>query len=361
MSSRTAQALHESIAAMPGMRVPGTPPSGSTARLAMTTRLKRAACLLALAVLGTACGGGGSVAASSDAAPAPTTQEAQCNASGWTREVVGASGLQRLVLWKAPSTWTKGAIVVMHGGGGSHTNFCAANVPLIAPQVRFTEMALARGFAVFLLDSSDQVRDANGRLCGKVWDDEVRDRANLDIPFIEDVLRRLVPGRRPAGSRTETFLAGHSSGGYMAVRAGSQLAALVTAMAPVASGDPYGWFRDCSPRPGDRPNVFGAGFDNETRLQIVEPGACVASSYPNEKPWAGASDARKPGFRLFHHDQDGINDRSCVEKVRAQLLARGYPETAPFTLSGPTRRADLHYWLDDYNAPILDYFESQLR
>ncbi len=249
----------------------------------------------------------------------------------------------------------------MHGGGGSHTNFCVANVPLIAPQVRFAEMALARGFAVFLLDSSDQVRDDSGRMCGKVWDDEVRDRVNLDLPFIEDVLQRLVPSKRSAGSRTEMFLVGHSSGGYMAVRAASQLTGLVTAMAPVSSGDPYGWFRDCSPRPGDRTNVFGAGFDIETRRQIIEPGACVSPGFPNEKPWAGASSASKPSFRLFHHDQDGINDRSCVDKVRGQLLARGYPETTPFTLVGTSRSADLHYWLDDYNAPILDFLESTLR
>jgi poly(3-hydroxybutyrate) depolymerase len=326
----------------------------------MITRIQRAACLVALALVGSSCGGGGSAAVAASTGSAPTTQESQCNATGWAREVVSAAGLQRLVLWKAPSAWTKGAIVVMHGGGGSHTNFCVANVSLIAPQVRFTEMALARGFAVFLLDSSDQVTDNLGRLCGKVWDDEVRDRANLDLPFIEDVLQRLVPGKRPTGSRVETFLVGHSSGGYMAVRAGSQLAGLVTAMAPVASGDPYGWFRDCSPRPGDRPNVFGAGFDNETRRQIIEPGACAAASYPNEKPWPVVSSSPKPGFRLFHHEQDGINDRSCVDKVRTQLLARGYPETAPFTLSGPSRSADVHYWLDDYNAPILNYLQSQL-
>lgn len=307
------------------------------------------------------CGGGGGEATSNPGAtPAPTTQELQCQAAGWTREVVSSSGLQRLVLWKGPATWTRGALVVMHGGGGSHTNFCVANASLIAPQVRFTEMALAHGFAVFFLDSSDQVRDNEGRICGKVWDDEVRGRANLDLPFIDDVLRRLIPSKRPVGSRSELFLTGHSSGGYMTVRVASRFEDLVTAFAPVSSGDPYGWFRDCTPRAGDRVNVFGAGFDNETRRQIVEPGACQATSYPNERPWDGASGAPKPAFRQFHHAQDGINDRSCVAKVRAQLLARGYPEAAPFTLDGPSRSGDLHNWLDDYNEPILTFFESRL-
>jgi hypothetical protein len=87
----------------------------------------------------------------------------------------------------------------------------------------------------------------------------------------------------------------------------------------------------------------------------------VAASYPNERPWDGESSPVKPAFRLFHHDQDGILDASCVAKVRAQLVARGYPETAPFTLSGASRSIDAHYWLDDYNEPILDFFQSRLR
>ena len=324
--------------------------------------------LLPAALLGlAACGGGGSssgtpVTPTTVEAAAPTPQELQCQASGWRREVVVAGGLPRLVLWKGPpGAWTQGALLVMHGGGGTHTNFCVANVALIEPQVRFTSQALAQGFAVFLLDSSDRVTDRNGRLCGKVWDDEVRARDNLDLPFIEQVLTRVVPAQRPAGSRTEVFVTGHSSGGYMAVRAASRLGERITAFAPVSSGDPYGWTRDCSPRPGDRPNVFGAGFDNETGRQIVEPGACSSPSQANEQPWDGATLGPKPAFRVFHHAQDGINDRSCVDKVRRQLVARGYPEAPPFMLDGGSRNADVHYWLDDYNTPLLAYFGSQRR
>lgn len=328
-----------------------------------STRLSLAAlaALLALA----ACGGGGSATGSTVSAPeaaAPTAQELQCQARGWRREVVSAAGLQRLVLWKGPpGAWAQGTVLVMHGGGGTHTNFCVANVALTEPQVRFTDLALVQGYAVFLLDSSDRVTDNNGRLCGKVWDDEVRQRDNLDLPFIEQVLSRVLPTLRPAGSRSEVFVTGHSSGGYMAVRAASSLGDRITAFAPVSSGDPYGWTRDCTPRAGDRPNVFGAGFDNETGRQIIEPGACLSATQPNEKPWDGAPLGAKPAFRVFHHAQDGINDRSCVDKVRSQLLRRGYPETPPFTLDGPTRSADVHNWLDDYNAPLLAYFRSQRR
>ncbi len=318
--------------------------------------------LTAVAVALVGCGGGaGAAGPATPAAAAPTPQELQCQAAGWSREVVTAAGLSRLVLWKAPAAWTRGAVVVMHGGGGSHTNFCVANVASISAQVRFTDLALARGFAVFLLDSSDQVTDSEGRLCGKVWDDEVRDRANLDLPFIEEVLRRVIPARRPAGGRSEIFLAGHSSGGYMAVRAASRFPERVTAFAPVASGDPYGWFRDCTRRPGDRPNVAGAAFDNETRRPITEPGACEATRYPNEKPWDGETSAARPAFRLFHHAQDGIVDRSCVAKVRTQLLARAYPEEAPFLLDGGARSVDAHAWQDDYGEPLLAFFASRAR
>ena len=155
-----------------------------------------------LAIMLSSCGGSGGAASPDQGTTSPpTAQELQCQTAGWLREVVSSAGLQRLVLWKSPAVWTRGAIVIMHGGGGSHTNFCVANLPLIAPQVRFTEMALAHGFAVFLVDSSDQVRDNQDRICGKVWDDEVRRRPNLDLPFFEEVARRLIPIKRPAGSR----------------------------------------------------------------------------------------------------------------------------------------------------------------
>ncbi|MBK8763593.1 MAG: hypothetical protein IPM01_02760 [Burkholderiaceae bacterium] len=195
-----------------------------------------------------ACGGGGSGTAggsagepAAPAGPLATVQERQCHDAGWQREVLSVAGLQRLVLWKAPpdGRWRQGAVIVMHGGGGSHTNFCVANVPLIEPQVRFTAQALAAGFAVFLLDSSDRVSDQAGRLCGKVWDDEVQTRASLDLPFIDQVLGSLIPGKRPPGGRPEVFATGLSSGAFMTVRAASRFGDRLTAFAPVSGGDPW--------------------------------------------------------------------------------------------------------------------------
>lgn len=314
-----------------------------------------------------ACGGGaGTLPPEAAVTTTPTRvvtgQEQQCTQAGWRSETMVVAGIARGVLWKAPAgAWARGGLVVLHGGGGQHANFCIANAELIAAQVRFTDMALAQGFAVFLLDSTDRVTDTEGRLCGKVWDDEVRQRDNLDLPFIEEVLRKLIPSVRPTGSKPDLYLTGLSSGGYMAVRAATHFGGLISAFAPVASGDPYGWVRDCTPRAGDRTNVFGVGLDAETRRNISEVGACAATSWPSEKPWEGSAIDPKPPFRLFHHAQDGIHDRSCVEKVRRQLVQRGWPEAAPFMLDGGSRSAEVHYWQDAYNAPLLAWLGEQKR
>lgn len=96
-------------------------------------------------------------------------QERQCQAKGWQRVVTQVAGLSRQVLWKAPTgPWTKGTLLVMHGGGGQHFQWCVANARVVQPQVAFSEMAVADGFAVLLLNSSDQVTDRQGRVCGKV-------------------------------------------------------------------------------------------------------------------------------------------------------------------------------------------------
>jgi len=311
--------------------------------------------------------GAGRVQAASDTplpdepAPAVSPQARQCLADGWQRVVTTVDGLPRQLLWKGPpGAWTRGAVLVLHGGGGSYTHGCVANLPIIAPQVRFSALALDQGFAVVLLDSSDRVSDREGRACGKVWDDEVRERPNLDLPFIETVVRDLLPAWRPAGSRPEVFVTGLSSGGYMSTRAATRLGDRITAFAPVSSGDPYGWHRVCEAGLNARRLVHGAGFDNETGRQIVEPGACDAADYPNERPWDGSASTRKPAFRLFRHAQDGINDASCGDKLGRQLRARGYPGEPDFVLEGGRRSLAHHLWQDDYNRPILAFFARQL-
>ncbi len=296
-------------------------------------------------------------------APDVSPQEKQCMARGWQRVVLPVGGLARGALWKAPAgSWIRGAIIVMHGGGGSHVNFCVANSRITEPQVSFTTLAIAQGFAVFLLDSSDQVTDNAGRLCGKVWDDEVRDRANLDLPYVRDVIRALIPRLRPPGSRNEIFMTGLSSGGYMTVRAATHFDDLITAFAPISSGDPYGWYRICEKGMTRRTNVHGMGVDNETGKQIIERNSCFVATYKHEKRWDSANPPLKPAFRVFHHRYDGIVDLSCGEKVAKLLEEHGYRESAPFLLTGDGKRSFFnHLWQDEYNGPLLGFFTRQLR
>lgn len=288
-------------------------------------------------------------------------QERQCMVRGWKRVAMTVDGLPRELLWNAPDgSWSKGAMIVLHGGGGEHFQWCVANALVVAPQVRFSELAVAEGFAVFLLNSTDRITDNAGRLCGKVWDDEIRNRPNLDLPFIESVIRELVPQVRPAGSRSEVFITGLSSGGYMTTRAATHFDNLVTAFAPVSSGDPYGWHRLCEAGSTARKTVHGAGFDNETGLQITERDACRAGAYPNEKPWDSSRPPIKPAFRVFRHEEDGINDQSCSQKVSKLLREQGYRGAPDFVLQGGRRGVKNHLWLDAYNRPILEYFASQV-
>jgi poly(3-hydroxybutyrate) depolymerase len=287
----------------------------------------------------------------------PLPQEKQCMARGWQRVAMDVGGLPRTLLWKGPAgKWTRGAILVLHGGGGHHFQFCVANARIVEPQVRFAELALAQGFAVFLLESSDRITDREGRPCGKAWDDEVRERSNLDLPFVATVVREVVARKRPAGSEQAVFITGLSSGGYMTARAAVHFGDLFAAFAPVSSGDPFGWHRVCKAGTTPRDTVHGAGFDNETGRQITERDACLAERYPNERLWDVAATAGKPMFRLFRHAEDGINDRSCGEKLGRQLRERGYAGDPDFVLTGGSRSLANHLWLEAYNQPILDFF-----
>lgn len=62
-------------------------------------------------------------------------QEKQCMASGWQRVELQVAGLRRVLLWKAPdSPWSKGAILVLHGGGGQLGSSCETGIPGIVPR-----------------------------------------------------------------------------------------------------------------------------------------------------------------------------------------------------------------------------------
>ena len=291
-----------------------------------------------------------------------TANELGCLDAGWARELVTVDGRARQVWWRAPvGPWTQGAILVLHGGGGRASDFCHGG-PLVQPQVEFSALAHARGFAVFALDSTDGVvTDAQGRTCGKRFDFSVLPRANVDLPFIEHVGQQVVPALRPAGSRPERFLTGLSTGGYMTIRAASTFDDWVTAFAPVSAGDPYGTDTLCDPTLSPRDSAVGILVDRETRLEITNDGACTSpdGGFPNESPWSSTQPSVKPAFRQFHHASDGIVDLTCMWKANATLLANGYRGSAPALVPAvASESALLHLWLRVYNQPLVDFFDA---
>lgn len=290
----------------------------------------------------------------------PTAAEATCIADGWKLSARVVAGQTRKVLSRTPpAAWTKGAILVLHGGGGQADHFCTGGM-LVQPQIAFAREAVQRGFAVFVLDATTNVvTDAQGRPCGKRFDFSVLPRANVDLPYVEWIARELVPSQRPAGSRPALFITGLSTGGYMTTRAATHFDDLFTAFAPLSAGDPYGTDSVCDPALSPRESAVGILVDRETRKEIVEDNACVSTSFPNESPWSTSNPAAKPTVKQFHDEKDGIVDVSCMRKLSTQLQANGYPSVAPMLLqtAGP-KNALLHLWRTSYNAPLLDFFGS---
>ena len=290
-----------------------------------------------------------------------TRAEKRCVDDGWEKVSLNAANIRRDALWKGPDkAWRNGAIIVMHGGGGTASNFCAGGW-LVRPQIHFTQMAIDRGVAVFALDSTnDRVTDANGRVCGKRFDFMVLDRPNLDLPYIGELIDRIIPARRPTNSSKAIFLTGLSTGGYMTIRAASYFDNKITAFAPISAGDPYGTDSNCDASLSRRKSAKGVLLDKETGREITRNDACRASSYANEKRWLSANPKQKPAFRQFHHQADGIVDISCMEKAGLMLRKNGYSDRGVYLINATGKKSVFkHLWLDDYNEGLLDFFASE--
>ena len=291
---------------------------------------------------------------------------ADCESRGWTKSLldveVGQTRYTRKVLHKAPTSpsW-RGALILMHGGSSNYANWCNANVTARGQMVN---AALDNEFAVFLLDSTDIVTDQFDSVCGKIWDDNVLDRDNLDVPYISQVITDFIPQFRPSGDPANIFLMGFSSGGFMATRAASQLNNLVTGFIPVATASPYGWFRDCSFLVG-RDLVAGIGRDNDTSIAITELNACGPTEfdptavYPNEVTWQDGGVAIRPSYLKVQHFYDAIVDFSCHTRHIHQLGENGYNGTSFELRPDSESRSQLHHrFLPELIAPIINYLLS---
>lgn len=284
-----------------------------------------------------------------------------CLEKGWSRINVTINGQERRILWKEPAGGqTRGAIIVLHGGGGTYSNACSG-LRIGRPMVDFTELALAEGFALFSPDSlRDGMKDDQGRVCGKRWISlEQVNKENADLKFIETILRDIIPSKRKAGDSTNIFVTGISNGGFMTILAATHLGEYITAFAAVSAGDPYGFDLDCDESKTMRKNAPGMWYDRDTRMMIGERDACVSDAYPQEKKWPEKPASTKPPFKQFHHKGDSAVDLSCMKKIQGLLVRNGYRNAGEHVASGwGIKSIWNHFWLDEYNAPLIEFFKT---
>jgi pimeloyl-ACP methyl ester carboxylesterase len=285
--------------------------------------------------------------------------EKQCINKGWNKLSQQVESEQRKILWRAPEgAWRRGAIIVLHGGGGSYSNYCAS-LPINQPMIDFAELALKNGFAVFSPDSADGLStDALGNSCGKRWASVADDRSpNPDVLFIRHLITDVLPQLRPAKSSANIFLTGISNGGLMTVLASTQLADYVTAFAPISAGDPYGMYMDCREGLPIRPNAPGGFYDLETNQPINRKDACISSSYTHESVWPSSQTKTPRAFKMFYSEDDAAIHTSCKEKAVRQLRDHGYQRKRSYVLKSTGRRTIIgHFWQKSYNRPLLNFF-----
>tara|TARA_R110002049_G_scaffold21045_27_gene77458 strand:+ start:3231 stop:5114 length:1884 start_codon:yes stop_codon:yes gene_type:complete len=293
----------------------------------------------------------------SESAPDPV---AECKERLWQTVSMDIQGEQRDLLWRAPAegAWTRGAIVVMHGGGGASSDWCVEGA-LTHDMLALTEAAIEAGFAVFSLNSSG-FTDDTGQDCGKRFDALSPPEENGDIAYIEQVIGATIPGLRPAGSNEKIFMTGISNGGFMTTRASTHFDDSIAAFAPVAAGDPYGSMITCPATEVEEDKLRPGGYlDKESMLAISVVDACALPSSTREMAWESKNPVNYPPFMLLHHKKDGAVDLSCMDKAKGNLLSRGYDLRGTFLIDDDTpRNLEAHYWQPEYGPEILEFFQS---
>jgi dienelactone hydrolase len=291
--------------------------------------------------------------------------EKEAITKGWRQITININGLNRKILWKgSDNPWHYGAIIALHGGGGSYSDFGSA-VPIARPMVEFGELAINEGFAVFSLDSTwGEALDDKGRSIGKRWDCMAIDyRENIDLSFIQAVITDVIPKTRPHQSAKSIFITGISNGGYMTILAATHFADKIDAFAPVSTGDPYGTYIDLGTHPRfERPHAPGVFRDNETHMLIYKTGAAESDNYPNEKVWPITDIKVKPKFKQFQHKGDGLVDISCMKKAQKLLIRHGYSDDGPFILTDTEGKSiRKHFWMREYNKPMIEFFKRSKK
>jgi poly(3-hydroxybutyrate) depolymerase len=290
--------------------------------------------------------------------------EGECIQKGWQQFSVQVDNATRKIIWKGPGQeWRKGAIIALHGGGGTYSNFCA-NIRIGKPMVDFSAMAISEGFAIFSLESDEGLlTDKRGDSCGKRWLSMAENnKKNPDLAFIKKVITDVIPQMRPAQSSKSIFMTGISNGGFMTVLAASHFSDKITAFAPVSAGDPYGIYVDCGKGSAFR-STPGLLIDRDTHKPINEKDACKSEKYINEKKWIAAKSPDRPPFKLFYHMGDSVDDTSCKIKLQRQLVSNGFQDDGSFILGdkSSTRWPLNHFWKHEYNKPVIDFFKKYAK
>ncbi len=289
------------------------------------------------------------------------SHEQECIKNGWKKMYVNVAGDKRKVLFKLPESKIKGAIILLHGGGGSYSNYCA-NLWYGKPMVKFSSLALKEGFAIFSPDSGwNSFSDKNGNLCGKRWASlDQGDHSQKDLDFIKTIITKIIPSKLPASASRNAFMSGISNGGYMTILSLTRLSKHIKAIAPVSAGNPYSTRMDCKRRERDRLIAPGRYFHNSGHM-ISENNAC-SSNHIKLLPKATKSKTQDVPFKQFHHKDDSLVDLSCMKEAQRFLIKNGFKDDAPHIASHfGGKRLWKHFWLKQYNAPIISFFKAQLR
>jgi len=106
------------------------------------------------------------------------------------------------------------------------------------------------------------------------------------------------------------------------------------------------------------PGIF---IDSETNKPISEKDACKADRYLHEKKWHTLSSEKKPPFKLFYQEGDGVCDTSCKIKVQRMLVEHGYKDDGSFVIKGGRRAIIKHLWTEEYNRPVIDFFKKYVN
>ena len=300
------------------------------------------------------------------------TTDRICNRKGWKKESIRVNGIVREFYWKAPPVWNHGAIITLHGGGGTDANFCSSLPKLTffwisdilrgEPVQEFAEMAIDQGFAVFSIDSSyNRATDPKGRPIGKRWDCvDTKGRENIDLPFIKQMITDTIPNLRPTDSSSAIFLTGISNGGFTTILAATRFAEHIDAFAPVSAGDPYATYLDMNTHPKkERECAPGVFRDSETRIMIHIQNACSSEISLVTDPLP--QNVKRPPFKQFHHEGDGACDISCMRKVRKRLISWGYKDHGSVILHNGKRNIENHFWQREYSQEIIDFFKENSK